>query len=265
VDNTISKALITSRLDGAVGTIMLDHAKRRNALSETLVDQLIAALAEFQDRKARAIILRAQPGVSVWSAGHDVTELPAGRRDPLGWDDPLRNLIREIEAFPAPVIAMVEGGVWGGACEAVFACDLIIAAPNSTFAVTPAKLGVPYNVSGMLTFLNATSLRIVKEMAFTAQPVGAERAERLGIINHVVPATELEAFTYQLAQRIAQNAPLSIAVMKEQLRILAGAHPMSPQGFERVQGLRRIVYDSRDYKEGIRAFLEKREPMFTGE
>ena len=265
MDKTAGKPLIVSRLDGAVGTITLDHPKKRNALSETLVDALIAALKEFRERKSRAVVLRAQPGVSVWSAGHDVGELPAGRRDPLGWDDPLRNLIREIEVFPAPVIAMIEGGVWGGACEAVFACDLIIAAPNSTFAVTPAKLGVPYNVSGMLTFLNATSLRIVKEMAFTAQPVGAERAERLGIINHVVPAAELEMFTYRLAERIAQNAPLSIAVMKEQLRILAGAHPMSPQGFERVQGLRRIVYDSRDYKEGIRAFLEKRAPVFIGE
>jgi methylmalonyl-CoA decarboxylase len=159
---------------------------------------------------------------------------------------------------------MVEGGVWGGACETVLACDLIVAAPGATFAVTPAKLGVPYNVSGMLTFLNAADLRIVKEMVFTAKPISAERAERLGMINYLVPAQELESFTLDLARTIASNAPLSIAVMKEQLRILAGAHPMSPQGFERVQGLRRLVYDSEDYREGIRAFLEKRVPVFQG-
>ena len=257
--------LITASLDAPIGTITLNHAHKRNALSESLIHDVIAALADFKERKARVVVLRAQPGAKVWSAGHDVGELPIGGRDPLGWDDPLRNLIREIEIFPAPVIAMIEGGVWGGACETVFACDLIIAAPDATFAVTPAKLGVPYNVSGMLTFLNATSMRIVKEMAFTAMPIGAERAERLGMINYVIAASELEAFTYEFAGRIAQNAPLSIAVMKEQLRILAGAHPMSPQGFERVQGLRRIVYDSRDYKEGIRAFKEKRRPAFTGE
>ena len=125
--------------------------------------------------------------------GHDVGELPEERRDPLGWDDPLRYLVRAIEEFPAPVIAMIEGGVWGGACELAFACDLIIAEPTVTFAVTPARLGVPYNVSGMLTFLNACSLAIVKEMVFTAKPITAERAERLGIVNHTLPAEDCEA------------------------------------------------------------------------
>jgi methylmalonyl-CoA decarboxylase len=257
--------LIESKIDGAVGTIILDHPEKRNALSKKLVDAIVETLANFSDERIRVVVLRARPGVKVWSAGHDVGELPEGGRDPLGWDDPLRYLVRAIEELPAPVIAMIEGGVWGGACEVAFACDLIIAVPTATFAVTPAKLGVPYNVSGMLTFLNACSLRIVKEMAFTAKPITAERAERLGIVNHTVPGEKLEAFTYSLAHDIAENAPLSISVMKEQLRMLAGAHPMSPRRFERVQGLRRIVYDSEDYGEGIRAFREKRRPKFSGQ
>lgn len=247
-----------------IGVITLDQPAKRNALSKTLIDEIIASLAEFKSRRLRVAILRAPPGAKVWSAGHDVDELPESRRDPLGWDDPLRLLIREIETFPAPVIAMIEGTVWGGACETVFACDLIVATPEATFAITPARLGVPYNIAGVLTFLNAASLRIGKEMAFTAKPLGAERAERLGMINYVVPSDRLESFTFSLAATICDNAPLSIAVMKEQMRILAGAHPMSPQGFERVQGLRRVVYDSDDYQEGIRAFKEKRKPVFRG-
>jgi methylmalonyl-CoA decarboxylase len=99
-------------------------------------------------------------------------------------------------------------------------------------------------------------------MAFTAKPVSAERAERLGIINHMVAVERLESFVYALAQDIAENAPLAVSVMNEQLRMLAGAHPMSPRRFERVQGLRRIVYNSEDYAEGIRAFKEKRKPSF---
>ena len=255
----------TSEVRAFIGTITLDHERRRNALSHALVEEVITALNAFREASVRVVILRAKPGAKVFSAGHDVDELPESRRDPLGWDDPLRQLVREIENYPGPVIAMVEGSVWGGATETVFACDLIVAAETATFAVTPAKLGLPYNVGGMLTFLNATGLRMAKEMTFTAQPIDAARAERHGMINYVVPAPELEAFTLRLAHQITANAPLSLAVMKEQLRILAGAHPMTPQGFERVQGLRRVVYDSEDYREGIRAFKEKRKPAFKGQ
>jgi methylmalonyl-CoA decarboxylase len=257
-------SLVRTELDAFVGTVTLDHDRKRNALSAALVGALVDALAWLNENKARVVILRAARGAKVWSAGHDVSELPLGGRDPLGWDDPLCHLIREIENFPAPVIAMIEGSVWGGACETVMACDLVIAAPSATFAATPVKLGVPYNVSGMLTFLNAADLRIVKEMVFTAQPIGAERAAALGLVNHLVAAEEIEAFTLAMAQTIAANSPLSIAVMKEQLRILAGAHPMTPQGFERVQGLRRLVYDSEDYREGVTAFMERRPPSFKG-
>ena len=249
---------------GAIGTITLNNPRKLNALSEQLVNEVIVALQRFEQAEVRVVILRASAGCKVWSAGHDVGELPEGGRDPLGWDDPLRHLVRTIETFPAPVIAMIEGGVWGGAVEVSLACDLIVATPNSTFAVTPARLGVPYNVSGMMTFMSAASLRIVKELAFTAQPISAERAERVGMINHVVDTEEIEAFTVRMAETIAANAPLSIRVMKEQLRVLAGAKPVSPRGFEKVQGLRRMVYDSHDYAEGIAAFKAKRKPEFLG-
>lgn len=256
--------MITCRIDGPIGTITLDNPAKRNALSEALVRELIAALAECAALEIRCVVLRAAPGAKIWSAGHDVSELPAGGRDPLGWQDPLRHLVRQIEDFPAPVIALVDGSVWGGACETVMACDLIVATPEASFAATPARHGVPYNISGLLTFMNTLPLHVAKEMLFTAQPVAAPRLAEMGIVNHVVSQDEIEAKTYEIAQCIVRNAPLSISVMKEQLKILAGAHTMSPQDFERIQGLRRAVYDSEDYAEGIRAFKEKRKASFRG-
>ena len=139
-------AHVLAELAGAVGTVTLDHERRRNALSHALVEEVLAAMQSFREAKARVVILRARRGAKVFSAGHDVDELPQTRRDPLGWDDPLRRLVREIEGFPGPVIAMVEGSVWGGATETVFACDLIVAAAESaTFAVTPAG---PFTMKG---------------------------------------------------------------------------------------------------------------------
>jgi methylmalonyl-CoA decarboxylase len=141
---------------------------------------------------------------------------------------------------------------------------MVVATKNSTFAVTPAKLGVPYNITGVLNFMHAASRAIMREMAFTAQPISAERAERLGIINYMVDKEDLESTVIKLAEHCARNAPLSIAVIKEQIRLMESAHSITPRMFERIQGLRRAVYDSNDYKEGLTAFLEKRKPKFVG-
>jgi endonuclease-3 len=164
---------------------------RRNALSEALVDELDEGLARLQAAKVPVVILRA------------------------------------VQAYPGPVIAMVQGSVWGGACDLVMTCDLCVGDDSAAFAITPAKLGIPCNSTGILHFMNRLPLNITKEMFFTADLVPAERAE--------------------------------------QFRLLAEAYPLSPAVFERIQGLRRQVYDSHDYEEGIRSSIEKRPPAFRGE
>ncbi|MBL0225036.1 MAG: methylmalonyl-CoA decarboxylase [Geobacteraceae bacterium] len=256
--------IITNHTDN-IGTIILNHPETRNSLSNRLLNDLIEALEFFEKRKARAVIIRAVAGVHVWSSGFDITELPVPGRDPLSYNDPLEQALRAIQLFPAPVIAMIEGSVWGGACDLSFICDIAIGCPTAAFAITPAKIGVPYNSTGILHFINVVGPRMTREMFFTARPIAAERAMQLGILNHLVPTEELEAFSYAMASQIAENSPLAIAVIKEQLRLLGNSHPLSPETFERIQGLRRKAYDSADYLEGKQAFLEKRKPVFKGE
>ena len=255
--------VLTDKRD-STGIITLNNLDKRNALSEALISEITAALNGLRALNIRAVVLRAPPGVKVWSAGHDISELPDRGRDPLGFNDPLRILIRAIQEFPAPVIALIEGGVWGGGCEVAMACDILVATPDATFAITPAKLGIPYNLGGVLTLINMIPLPVAKEMLFTAQPIPAQQALNLGIINYIQPAAEIEAFVLAMAERISANSPLSIAVMKEELRLLSSAHAISPELFEKMQGARRIVYDSDDYQEGLDAFRAKRKPVLSG-
>jgi methylmalonyl-CoA decarboxylase len=256
---------ITVALSESIGTITLNHDRKRNALSRGLIKEVIKALNDLVYKQVRVIVLRANPGAKVWSAGHDVGELPQPGRDPLTYDDPLEQVIRAIQRCPAPVIAMLEGSVWGGACELVFVCDILIGTADTSFTITPARLGIPYNLTGILHVLHKLGMSLAREMFCTALPVSGERAARLGVLNHLVPAADLEGFTYGMAGQIAANSPISISVIKEQLQILGNALPLSPEAFERIQGLRRLVYNSRDYLEGQKAFLEKRPPVFEGE
>lgn len=257
-------ALVDISVHDSVATLTLNDPRRRNALSAHLIDELVAAFDALQAGGTRVVIVRAPAGSITWSSGHDVRELPTNGRDPLTYNDPLRQAIRTIQRFPAPVIALVEGGVWGGACEMVMSCDIVIAADNSTFAITPARLGVPYNMAGTLNLMQSVSLPIIKEMLFRAKPISAARACEVGIVNQVVPASELESAVQAIVADLLSNSPLVIALLKEQLQVLAAASPLSPGTFERIQGMRREIYDSEDYQEGIRAFFEKRRPKFTG-
>jgi methylmalonyl-CoA decarboxylase len=257
--------LVTTEFREKIGWITMNHDAKRNALSVDMLCNLIDALDEMLLRKARVVIIRANKGAKVWSAGFNIDELPRDGSDPLAYDNPLQKVIRLIMDFPAPVIAMAEGSIWGGACNIAFICDMVIGTKDTCLAITPAKIGVPYNTSGILQFIDIIGAHTAKEMFFTAEPIQAEKAYQLGIINHIVPVEELESFTLGIAQKILCNSPLSIRVIKEQLNILGNAMPLSPQTFEHIDMLRRVAGTSQDYQEGIRAFYEKRKPNFKGE
>ena len=258
-------SLVLKELKDQIGWITLNHDEKRNALSNGLLNELLLALKSLRDEKARVIIIRANSGTKVWSSGFFIDELPRDGSDPLAYDNPLQKVIRAIQSVPVPVIAMAEGSIWGGAVNIAFVCDLVIGTRNTCLAITPAKIGVPYNTSGILQFLDIIGSHIVKEMFFTAEPISAEKALDLGIINHIVDSGDLENFTIRLANKIIANSPLSIQVIKEQLNILGNALPMTPQTFEHIDMLRGIAGRSYDYIEGLNAFYEKRKPKFKGE
>ena len=217
-----------------VAVIEFNYGRKLNALSKVFIDDLMQALSDLNRPEIRCIILRAPSGSKVFSAGHDIHELPSGGRDPLSYDDPLRQITRMIQKFPKPIISMVEGSVWGGAFEMIMSSDLIIAASTSTFSMTPVNLGVPYNLVGIHNLTRDAGFHIVKELIFTASPITAQRALAVGV-------EELEDFTLQMAHHISEKAPLAIAVIKEELRVLGEAHTMNSDEFERIQGMRRAV------------------------
>jgi methylmalonyl-CoA decarboxylase len=259
-----AEGVVLTDVVGQVGIITLGDRKKRNAIGAEMTSRVIAALESLRVRQVRAIVLRAAPGMDVWSAGHDIGELPPGQRDPLGYDDPLEELIRAVRTFPAPVVAMVHGTVWGGALDLVLSCDLAVADETASFAITPANLGLPYNITGLLHFQGRLPINVIKEMFFTAAPIDARKAREWLLVNHLVPWDRLESFTVELAATMATKSPLAIAVIKEQLRVLSDYQPIAAQVYERVQGLRRQAYDSSDYLEGLEAFAQRRQPIFRG-
>jgi methylmalonyl-CoA decarboxylase len=249
---------------GHIGIITLDNDSKLNSLNFDMLDEINEAIEEFEKFKKRVIIIRSNERAKVWCAGLRIDQLPNPDKDPVPFEYQLEKTLGKVENFEGAVIAMIEGSVWGGGCELAFACDILIGSSNSTFAITPAKLNAPYNPVQVQRVLSLVETNIAKELFFTASPIKAERALELGILNHIIEPENIEQFTFEMAGKISLNAPQSIKLLKKEINAISRSHIKNLNNITEIRELIKELYYSEDFKEGKRAFLEKRVPEFKG-
>ncbi len=254
---------IKTETRGQIGIITLDNDRKHNSLNFEMLDEIVTAVSDFENKGTRVLVLRSNAGSAVWCAGLRIDQLPNPEHDPVPYEYNLEKVLQKFENFPGAVIAMIEGSVWGGGCELAFSCDILIGSASSSFAITPAKLSAPYNPVQVQRVLNLVETNIAKELFFTAEPIPAGRALELGILNHIIDKAELEAFTFDMAEKIAANAPLNIRLIKKQIYDLSRAS-VKAVNTDEIKKLVAQSYYSYDFKEGKQAFLEKRKPVFKG-
>lgn len=248
-----------------IAFIEMKDPKHLNCLSEGMCNAISSALDKAFDCECVGVVIKAECSHNVWSAGHDIHELPQDGNDPLGYDVPMERMLRKVQDIPIPVIACADGTVWGGACDLCVSCDMIVASDTATFAITPAKIGIPYNASGIMHFIHQLGINKAREMFFTANPISAQDALNVGFVNAVAPLEELDKMLEErFLAAFRRNSVMSMSAIKRQFRMLSRAtSTLSSETFEKINNYRRQVYQGKDYLEGINSFLEKRPPVFV--
>lgn len=254
--------LLDAWVDSAVAIVKLSNVRKRNALSRSMLEALIAFCERCARDDVRVLVLTADISGGVWSSGHDIAELPRDGSDPLHPDSALERAIETLRTVPFPIVAQVCGSVWGGAVELVASCDIVVADDSARFAITPARIGLPYNLEGLGRFAERLALGAIRKMFFTAEPIDASEALRIGLVDELVCAAALEERAMHMARCIAGNAPLAIDAVKQQLRVLSEHRAIPQEVREQISEMRRRAYQGADFKEGVDAFVQKRHPVF---
>lgn len=250
---------------GATGWIVFDQPARRNAITNAMWRGIPPAMKQFDaDPEVRCVAFRGA-GTQAFSAGADISEFESARAAQTSvheYDNLLDQVLHAIQGSLKPSVAMISGYCLGGGVEIALACDLRYCSASSQFGVPAARLGLAYNVEGHKRLLETVGHARAREIMFLGRRYKAEAALAMGLVHQVLPDAALEGFVEEVLQTLAENAPLSIANTKtiiEEYVKSAGA----PDAARMRAAIERCAR-SDDYKEGRRAFMEKRKPNFKG-
>jgi enoyl-CoA hydratase/carnithine racemase len=246
-----------------VARLTIANPAKRNALDQEILDAIAAAVPDLD---AKCVILTGSE--TMFSAGYDIGDIPsevfAEEAEKLV-AHPFAAAIEALETYPYPTVAALNGHAIGGGLEVALSCDLRVAAAGIRVGMPPAKLGLVYSHTGIRKFLDVIGAARTRELFLVGRNVDAETAERWSLVNEVVPGTELEARALALAEEIAANAPLSLSGNKRVVReLLAAESQLDPEVERELVELRAACFRSEDFREGVRAFGEKRKPRWRG-
>lgn len=250
--------------DGPIARLVFDHRKRRNAITVDMWAAIPEAARSVQeDRDIRVVIMRGA-GSEAFVSGADISEFEQTRTGNAGRDyDALTGrAFTALRALEKPLLALIHGFCIGGGAAIALTADLRYAAEDARFAVPPARLGLGYHTAGIRALIRTVGFSETADLLFTARRVDAEEARRIGLVNEVFAKDVLDESVDQLAHTIADNAPLTIRSAKISLQELAKLE--AERDTARINDSIERCYQSDDFKEGVRAFLEKRKPRFTG-
>jgi enoyl-CoA hydratase/carnithine racemase len=261
-----SGKLVLDRPAEAVARITIRNPEKRNALDHEILDGIAALMRELDDGIAtRCLIVTGSDGM--FSAGYDIGDIPdevfAEEAERLV-AHPFSRAIEAVERFPFPTLAAINGHALGGGLELAVTCDLRIAGAGFKLGMPPAKLGLIYSHTGIQKFIDAVGPARTRELFLTGRNVSAERAEQIGLVHEAVPRDETGRRAVELAAEIAGNAPLSLKGNKRIIHELLTFPRLSERLESEVIELRMSSFRSADFREGVRAFGEKRDPRWQG-